>query len=210
MARTLGIPARVQVGFTPGTATEDGTWVVTLHDAHAWPELWFEGVGWVRFEPTPGGGDGGGAPAYAPPPATNVGTSAGDVPTTTARAWSVVAVAARTPVARTTGRQVPGAAEPDRSVGRTGVTDTAATDEGSSGGWWFVVVVLLAALWRSPRLTPRAAPCGLVVDAVSSTRPTAVAAAWADVLDTATDVDLEPAPPRRRATSRVGCRGGVG
>ena len=52
MARTLGIPARVAVGFTPGTLGEDG-YEVTANDAHAWPELFFNGVGWIRFEPTP-------------------------------------------------------------------------------------------------------------------------------------------------------------
>ncbi|MEU2332334.1 DUF3488 and transglutaminase-like domain-containing protein [Streptomyces sp. NPDC013172] len=53
MARTLGIPARVAVGFAPGTPQSDGTVAVGLKDAHAWPELYFEGVGWTRFEPTP-------------------------------------------------------------------------------------------------------------------------------------------------------------
>ncbi|MEU9402039.1 transglutaminaseTgpA domain-containing protein [Streptomyces sp. NPDC048242] len=53
MARTLGIPARVAVGFAPGTPQADGTVSVSLKDAHAWPELYFEGVGWTRFEPTP-------------------------------------------------------------------------------------------------------------------------------------------------------------
>ncbi|MGR8011075.1 transglutaminase TgpA family protein [Streptomyces hypolithicus] len=56
MARTLGIPARVAVGFTPGTPKADGTMSVGLRDAHAWPELYFEGVGWTRFEPTPSRG----------------------------------------------------------------------------------------------------------------------------------------------------------
>ncbi|MFH8987352.1 DUF3488 and DUF4129 domain-containing transglutaminase family protein [Streptomyces sp. NPDC017940] len=56
MARTLGIPARVAVGFTPGSAQADGTMSVGLRDAHAWPELYFEGVGWTRFEPTPNRG----------------------------------------------------------------------------------------------------------------------------------------------------------
>jgi transglutaminase-like putative cysteine protease len=53
MARTLDIPARVVVGFLPGTQRANGTWTVTLRDAHAWPELYFQGYGWVRFEPTP-------------------------------------------------------------------------------------------------------------------------------------------------------------
>ncbi|MEV6111862.1 DUF3488 and transglutaminase-like domain-containing protein [Streptomyces sp. NPDC052109] len=53
MARTLGIPARVAVGFAPGTPQPDGTVAVNQKDAHAWPELYFQGVGWTRFEPTP-------------------------------------------------------------------------------------------------------------------------------------------------------------
>jgi transglutaminase-like putative cysteine protease len=53
MARSLGIPARVAVGFAPGTPQADRTVTVGLRDAHAWPELYFEGVGWTRFEPTP-------------------------------------------------------------------------------------------------------------------------------------------------------------
>lgn len=65
MSRTLGIPARIGVGFTAGTPTGDGAYEVRLNQAHAWPELYFEGAGWVRFEPTPGG------PAGAPPPWTS-------------------------------------------------------------------------------------------------------------------------------------------
>ncbi|MFL6137558.1 MAG: transglutaminaseTgpA domain-containing protein [Frankiaceae bacterium] len=54
MARMIGIPARVAVGFTPGTPTgRPGEYRVTSADAHAWPELYFEGIGWLRFEPTP-------------------------------------------------------------------------------------------------------------------------------------------------------------
>ncbi|MCW7990089.1 transglutaminase [Streptomyces platensis subsp. clarensis] len=64
MARTLGIPARVAVGFTPGTKQPDGTTSVGLKDAHAWPELYFQGIGWTRFEPTPSRGS---IPDYAYP-----------------------------------------------------------------------------------------------------------------------------------------------
>ncbi|MGY4646129.1 transglutaminase family protein [Cellulomonas sp. URHB0016] len=53
LARTLGIPARVGVGFLPGDNDGDGQYVVTGRKSHAWPELYFEGSGWVRFEPTP-------------------------------------------------------------------------------------------------------------------------------------------------------------
>ncbi|MFF3952428.1 DUF3488 and DUF4129 domain-containing transglutaminase family protein [Streptomyces sp. NPDC001890] len=66
MARTLGIPARVAVGFTPGTEQSDGSVSVGLRDAHAWPELYFQGVGWTRFEPTPTRGS---TPPYTLPDA---------------------------------------------------------------------------------------------------------------------------------------------
>ncbi|MEI5523524.1 DUF3488 and transglutaminase-like domain-containing protein [Streptomyces brasiliscabiei] len=70
MARTLGIPARVAVGFTPGTPQTNGTMSVGLRDAHAWPELYFEGVGWTRFEPTPNRGT---TPPYTVPEDTGTG-----------------------------------------------------------------------------------------------------------------------------------------
>lgn len=54
MARSLDIPARVAVGFTGGDAQPDSSWVVHAWDSHSWPELYFSGTGWVRFEPTPG------------------------------------------------------------------------------------------------------------------------------------------------------------
>jgi len=56
MARTLGIPSRVAVGYTPGDLRSDGLFHVFGRHAHAWPELWFDGIGWVAFEPTPGRG----------------------------------------------------------------------------------------------------------------------------------------------------------
>ncbi|MFJ2950413.1 MULTISPECIES: transglutaminaseTgpA domain-containing protein [unclassified Streptomyces] len=68
MARSLGIPARIAVGFAPGTPQADGTVVVGLRDAHAWPELYFEGVGWTRFEPTPTRGA---TPSYTVPDAVD-------------------------------------------------------------------------------------------------------------------------------------------
>ncbi|MFE0630247.1 DUF3488 and DUF4129 domain-containing transglutaminase family protein [Streptomyces sp. NPDC058864] len=78
MARTLGIPARVAVGFTPGTAESDGAYAVGLKDAHAWPELYFEGVGWTRFEPTPTRGT---LPGYTQEATTpDTGPAAPDTP----------------------------------------------------------------------------------------------------------------------------------
>jgi hypothetical protein len=53
MARQVGVPSRVAVGFTAGELADNGWVQVTTHDAHAWPELWFPDAGWVPFEPTP-------------------------------------------------------------------------------------------------------------------------------------------------------------
>lgn len=53
MARSLDIPARVAVGFLRPTPIGPGEYVYRGTDMHTWPELYFEGVGWVRFEPTP-------------------------------------------------------------------------------------------------------------------------------------------------------------
>lgn len=57
MARSLGIPTRVSVGFQAGQySTEEELYRVRGADAHAWPEILLEDVGWLRFEPTPGRG----------------------------------------------------------------------------------------------------------------------------------------------------------
>jgi len=55
LARHLGYPTRVVVGFLPGaqSATQANEWIVRGTDAHAWPEVYFEDFGWMAFEPTP-------------------------------------------------------------------------------------------------------------------------------------------------------------
>jgi transglutaminase-like putative cysteine protease len=65
LARLLGIPSRLAEGFTSGEQNAAHVFTVTTHDAHAWPELYFQGYGWLRFEPTPNGPNGQGT-AYAP------------------------------------------------------------------------------------------------------------------------------------------------
>jgi hypothetical protein len=66
MARLEGIPSRIAVGYAPGHPTGATVSIagqgalpefeVDARDAHAWPELYFQGVGWVAFEPTPSRG----------------------------------------------------------------------------------------------------------------------------------------------------------
>jgi protein-glutamine gamma-glutamyltransferase len=66
MLRSLGVPARVAVGFTSGSYSQRRLdWTVTDHDAHAWVEVWFAGHGWVPFDPTPGRGTFGGSYSFA-------------------------------------------------------------------------------------------------------------------------------------------------
>ncbi|UFU05133.1 transglutaminase TgpA family protein [Ruania halotolerans] len=52
LARSLDLPARLAIGYLPGEATDDGG-EIGSHSAHAWPQILFPEVGWVRFEPTP-------------------------------------------------------------------------------------------------------------------------------------------------------------
>lgn len=84
MARSLGIPARVAIGFTPGDpdpVRPSVRQVKGLH-AHAWPEVYFAGVGWVPFEPTPGRGMPGAEAYTGLPPAQDTSFDA-PAPTTT-------------------------------------------------------------------------------------------------------------------------------
>ncbi|MGV2985585.1 transglutaminaseTgpA domain-containing protein [Microbacterium sp. AGC85] len=57
MAQTLDLPVRIVVGYLPGRLTEEKrgdefVYVVSSDQLHAWPEVRFEGIGWVPFEPT--------------------------------------------------------------------------------------------------------------------------------------------------------------
>jgi transglutaminase-like putative cysteine protease len=65
MARSIGLPARIAVGFAPGTRTPDGHFAVSGADALVWPEVAFAGLGWVPFFPTPQPGGTPGGPDVA-------------------------------------------------------------------------------------------------------------------------------------------------
>ena len=215
MARTLGIPSRVQVGFTPGEKVEgEGdadreTWLVTVHDAHAWPELWFEGVGWVRFEPTPGGGDGSAAPGYAPPPAAPGGGRAGQGDD--GRGGGVVLRRGGGEIGNRGGspNDLLEVLEANRGRGEFGTSAlTESTPDESSAVWlWLLMMATAAAVAAAPKVAAvtvhRRRWAGI------ASPDGAVAAAWADVLDAAADVDLRAAPtetPRDLAT-RLPARG---
>jgi hypothetical protein len=135
MARTLGIPSRLGVGFLPGSKQSNGKQGVSLNDAHAWPELYFEGIGWVRFEPTPAVRTGA-APAYSQP-------SAGATATASSSATNSASLG---PSPSATGRDKPEA--PTFGTGAAGA--------GSSGGIhlplkvWILIGLLLLALVATP------------------------------------------------------------
>lgn len=211
MARALDIPSRVQVGFTPGELAEDGTWLVTVHDAHAWPELWFDGVGWVRFEPTPGGGDGGGVPGYAPVPQVN---DPGKHDTSNNKGSTVVLRRGGEQIGKQGGR--PSALREvlnaNRSGPGAGTSPTAGgADDGNSSTilLWLFLLAVAAAIAAAPKAAALAV--GRLrwrrVDGFGS----AALAAWADVLDVATDVDLRPAATEttRDLAARVVASGGL-
>ncbi|MEM7519224.1 MAG: transglutaminase-like domain-containing protein, partial [Planctomycetota bacterium] len=55
LLRALGLPARVATGFLVDEWDDEaGAFVVTTQNGHAWTEVWFEGLGWLRVDSTPG------------------------------------------------------------------------------------------------------------------------------------------------------------
>ena len=81
MARTLGLPSRVAIGFAGGDPFRGGTdeFVVTSRNAHAWVEILFPLYGWVQFEPTPRS-DSVVVPSYTSPTGVSPGQTASPTP----------------------------------------------------------------------------------------------------------------------------------
>jgi len=166
MARIAGIPTRVAIGFLPGTQSGD-RWLVTSHDMHAWPELYFAGQGWVRFEPTPS--------VAVPPPWTVV------APNQPSAAPSTAAE----PSASSTARPSAQATQDHQSPSATGVSNS----ESSRIRTWIIVgavgllvLLLLMApmvgrrLLRRSRLRPASDP------------HESISRAWSEVRDTWLDL----------------------
>lgn len=56
MLRSVDVPARLAVGYTPGEPVEDGEgYAVRGTNSHAWVEVYVPEYGWVQFDPTPAG-----------------------------------------------------------------------------------------------------------------------------------------------------------
>ena len=144
MARMLDIPARMAVGFLPGRpdSVVVGQYVVSARQAHTWPELYFDGAGWVRFEPTPARQTGA-PPIYADPFAGLPITPVDEIPTSTAL-----------PSSATNGGGGSGAgARPGYlSIGQADIPIAVVA---GVGGAILVVVALLAVLaWRRRQAAP--------------------------------------------------------
>jgi transglutaminase-like putative cysteine protease len=177
MGRSLGIPSRVVVGFLDGTTQNDDRILYTSDDRHAWPEMYFSGAGWVRFEPTPG------QRAGATPSWTRQGLGSAD-PT-------------EAPQAAPSQRAAPQA---DQSA----AGDDAADGQGISVPWWqsitlLLILVLGLAPWLVRRVQRRRR--------LSASDPVHLAeGAWAELRATALDLGLdwpEQRSPREQARKVV-------
>ena len=136
MARAIGLPARVMVGFTQGQKRADGLYHVAGRHAHAWDEVWFDGYGWQVFDPTPGRGSAsaevhtGVAPAQQEGNGTPGGTTGDNVPTPSFTPPSI-------PRDRPENEGPTGPTTPRNSV-------VASSSDGSSLGGWIIAAILLA------------------------------------------------------------------
>jgi transglutaminase-like putative cysteine protease len=104
LLRSVGIPARMVVGFAQGEFVPPNQYVVRQRDSHAWPEVYFPGIGWIEFEPTSN------QAALVRPLGENL-PSAGQAGTETpagAAGQSVPGLATATPIGRTVTGSVSG------------------------------------------------------------------------------------------------------
>ncbi|PZF63322.1 hypothetical protein DEI81_07905 [Curtobacterium sp. MCBD17_013] len=176
MARVLGIPSRIAVGYRPGGTQKDGEYVVSNRQLHSWPELYIKGAGWVGFEPTPVAQD----QSDAELPATASPTS---LPTVTPLRSA--------PANQPTAQPSSASPTPDAASGAgTGGPD------GGSATWEIALAVLVAlgalvgpGLFRTLRRRRR---LGLV-----QTGRDPAANAWREVIDDVADHGFTPAtvPP---------------
>jgi transglutaminase-like putative cysteine protease len=136
MARSLGYPSRIAVGFTHGDYDPDtDLWTVRGRQAHAWPEVWLPDLGWTPFEPTPGRGD----PSVES--LTGVPGSQDDQP---AGATSGATGSTSTTAPRPTATAAPATTTP-------APTDSTSNRPDDSPPWWILAVasvpLLLGGLW---------------------------------------------------------------
>ncbi len=177
MARSVGLPTRIAVGYASRAEDPTTPTAVSGRDLHAWPEVWFDGLGWVAFEPTPGGAG----------QRADTGADPQPTPTATATASaSARAVATATTLAS-------GEATPEPGTGR-------AAGSGLRLGrltLWAAGAVAGALLLAGPALARGVRRRRRIARIRAGDRP--AAAAWDELYDTATDLGAwGPAQQARR------------
>ncbi|MEV5973552.1 DUF3488 and transglutaminase-like domain-containing protein [Streptomyces sp. NPDC051921] len=197
MARSLGIPARVAVGFMPGTPQSDGSVSVGIRDAHAWPELYFEGAGWTRFEPTPSRGT---VPDYAREQSSGGAATPSAQPSTSA--------SAQPSAMPSSSESCPPQLKRLGECGQDQAAGGAASDDGGLPPYVIALIclgillvllalLLLPLLWRTQVRARRLGPAG---DPVAR-----VLAVWQEINDLAWDHGVAPDESRtpRRTAARL-------
>ncbi|MPZ62067.1 MAG: hypothetical protein GEU93_12390 [Propionibacteriales bacterium] len=187
MARLLDIPSRVAVGFLSAELGDrPNEWRYAFSDLHAWPELYFEGTGWVRFEPTPAGGTDA-IPTVAPSYTTGTTGEDGQIPQNLPN--QNAAPPETSPDALSQDRL-------DPQLGSGGGSD----GDGSSR-WWLPVLVVAAGIALLPAIVR------MLVRRTRWTRAqgdVALAeAVWAEVRDTIRDLRHEWPWDTPRRTARA-------
>ncbi|ROP61297.1 DUF3488 and transglutaminase-like domain-containing protein [Curtobacterium sp. PhB115] len=191
MARTLGIPSRIAVGYRAGAPQEDGEYTVSNRQLHSWPELYIQGAGWVAFEPTPDSDD-----------AATPSTEATETPTAASPETPLPAPDQSAPAESSASATPSASALPGAAGGTTG------TGGGPAGLLFGAVVVLLLLLApgavRALRRRSRLA-------AVAAGRSPATNA-WREVLDDVADHGYAPglAPPDDAAAAARTARAVLG
>ena len=167
MARVVGIPSRVSVGFLPGDRDGD-SWKVSIRDMHAWPELYFAGYGWVRFEPTPASVTGA-APSWT----VRTSNDPGEDPTEQPSAEPTESTASQNADPSTAPTAGPTTAEPGlgRRIARTVLV--------VASSLLLLLILAAPATIRIRRRSARFDPDELPADQVE--------AAWAEIRDTVLD-----------------------
>jgi len=185
MARSVGLPTRIAVGYNRGEDLGDGRYQVRNRNAHAWPEVYLASIGWVPFDPTPGireptiEGGAGVIGAPDPPPESTSSTSG-----TTAVPGSTTPTSARAPFN-----------DPEVQVGAPSAGD----DDRSAGERILATVVALAA---SVVLISAAVVAVLVALAYrrrwhrrhGRDARDRVLGAWAQALDHLAEAGIDPKP----------------